>query len=278
VLVDLTPHSMGIKCLEMPEEFTSSVNEFKFAPIISRNTPLPASRSEMFCTVSDNQSAVDIEIFQGESNDVRRNHRVGKFMVEGLAKVAAGNQLVVQLDLNLDGTLKVSAREKSTGMVKQVSIQNAMARFALEERDAAKSRLDRLWANPTWNEDDEEDAKQGLPDYVSDSDIPYEEDDEEDDLDATLDFDATEVIPQPAPRFNTAASAAPADDGHRETVQARALLEKTDRVREKASAEDKLELDRLSDGVRTAMQGRNWPSLTKACNELADVLFYLEDA
>jgi molecular chaperone DnaK len=280
VLVDLTPHSMGIRCLEMPEEFSMSVNEHKFATIIARNTPLPASRSEMFCTVSDNQSTVEVDIFQGESGDVRRNHRVGKFLVEGLAKVPAGNQLVVQLDLNLDGTLKVSAREKSTGMVKQISIQNAMARFALEERDAAKARLDRLWANPDWNEDDIEDAKLDLPDFgASDGDIPFDDEEDDEGFGASETFDDEEEAPKPAPRFNTAAaSSSSSDDGHRETVQARALLEKTDRVREKASAEDKLELDRLSDGVRTAMQSRNWPSLTKACNDLADVLFYLEDA
>src|SRR4029079_17673491 len=47
VLVDVTPHSMGIRCLEMREEYSMSVNEHKCATIIARNTPFPASRSEM---------------------------------------------------------------------------------------------------------------------------------------------------------------------------------------------------------------------------------------
>jgi len=260
VLVDLTPHSMGIKVLDVPDHFSHSMDTFKFATIIPRNTPLPASRSEMFCTVGENQPVVDIEIFQGESSDVRRNHLVGKFVVEGLAKVPAGNQIVVQLDLNLDGTLKVSAREKATGMVKQVSIQNAMARFALEERDAAKARLDRLWANPDWNEDDETDARLAQPDF------------EETEGDSLAAFDEAES------EFVPAEEASAGTEGQRETVQARALLEKTERVREKASAEDQLELDRLIKGVRNAMQDRNWPELTESCNTLADVLFYLEDS
>jgi molecular chaperone DnaK len=274
VLVDLTPHSMGIKVLDMPESFSQAGSQFKFVPIVKRNTPLPASRSEMFCTVTDSQPIVEIEIYQGEHSDVRKNHPVGKFLVEGLAKVPAGNQILVQLDLNLDGTLKVSAREKATGLVKQVSIQNAMARFALEERDAAKARLDRLWANPDWNEDDEQDAELGLPDYEpAEGESFLDEDDEDEDEGYDPGHGYEDEFTPPAPLATPSA-----DDGHRETVQARALLEKAARIREKASAEDQAELDRLGKAVQTAIQARNWPELTEACNNLADVLFYLEDA
>src|SRR5438067_8070269 len=119
--------------------------EFRFAPIIHRNTPLPASRSELFHTYRDGQTEVEIDVYQGESDDVRRNHRVGKFMITGLAPVAAGNPIVVQLDLNLDGMLKVSARERATGLQKQVTIENALAQFEREEQEQARNRLDRLW-------------------------------------------------------------------------------------------------------------------------------------
>ena len=67
-------------------------------------------------------------------------------------------------------------------------------------------------------------------------------------------------------------------EGQRETVQARALLEKADRVRAKASDEDRDELDRLAGRVRDAMTDRRWSDLQSACNDLSDVLFYLEDA
>ncbi len=302
VLVDITPHSVGIKSLEIPDSYSLHLNEFRFAPIITRNTPLPASRSELFCTVADHQPKVEIDIFQGESGDVRRNHRVGKFLVEGLARVPAGNQILVQMDLTLDGTLKVSAREKTTGLVKQITIENAMARFAVEERDAAKQRLERMWANPGWNEGDAEDAEEEetsmtvsdiLGDEADEAD-GYFEDEDEDDEDEALPWEddededgdeeeageyepePAEQVPQPSSRIS--ATAAPTAEGSREAAQARSLLEKVERVRGKAAAEDQAELDKLTGRVKAALDEMRWGDLQAACNDLADVLFYLEDA
>jgi molecular chaperone DnaK len=67
-------------------------------------------------------------------------------------------------------------------------------------------------------------------------------------------------------------------EGQRESVQAQALLEKAGRLRAKTNAEDQLELDRLTGAVRNALTDRRWPELSAACNDLSDVLFYLEDA
>jgi molecular chaperone DnaK len=245
VLVDITPHSLGIKCLEYPSDYTFRPNEFKFAPIIKRNTPLPASRSEVFCTVADNQPTVEIDVYQGESGDVRRNHRVGRFLIEGLARVPAGNQIVVQLDLTLDGILKVSAREKATGLVKQITIENALARFAVEEREAARARLSRMWGTPSLGHDGWASPAANARDGLGPPDFPT-------------------LTPGPA-------------EGQRETVQARALLDKAERIRQGISAEDRAELDRLIDAVRTALADRRWGDLAAASNDLSDVLFYLED-
>jgi molecular chaperone DnaK len=240
VLVDVTPHSLGIKCLDTAMGFPF---EFRFAPIVRRNTPLPASRSELFHTYRDRQKEVEIDVYQGESDDVRRNARVGKFMIQGLAPVEAGNPIVVQLDLNLDGMLKVSARERATGLQKQVVIENALAQFERDERAEARDRLDRLWvdqADPFEDEEAEEDDEGG----------------------------AGEEMPSlaPGPR-----------EGQREAVQARALLEKADRLMPRVQAEDKPEVERLMEKVRTTLTDRQWDKLTAASNELADVLFYLED-
>jgi len=260
VLVDITPHSLGIKCLEMPDDYGFRPNEFKFAPIIPRNSPLPASRSEVFATVVDNQSAVEIEVFQGESPDVRRNHRVGEFKIEGLARVPAGNQIVVQLDLTLDGILKVSAREKATGLVKQITIENALARYAVTERAQAQARLNQMWSD-------------------LESLTPDEEDDDSDDLEGSSGDEfgdggsAEPAAPLGVPQLDPGPR-----EGQREAVQARALLEKADRVRGKAGAEDQAELDRLTTRIRDAMTDRRWGDLQSACNDLSDVLFYLEDA
>ena len=67
-------------------------------------------------------------------------------------------------------------------------------------------------------------------------------------------------------------------EGQREAVQARALLEKAERLLERVQPEDKPEVERLMEKVRTALTDRQWDQLTPASNELADMLFYLEDA
>ena len=236
VLVDITPHSLGIKCLDLSQGYDFP---FRFAPILHRNTPLPASRSEVFHTVHDRQTSVEIDIYQGEHGDVRNNYAVGKFLIQGLAQVPAGNQLVVQIDLNLDGMLKVSARERATGLQKQVTIENALARFERDERDLARQRLERLWSDSG----DQEEAVEEIPEELA--------------------------IPQlvPGPR-----------EGQRETVQARALLEKADRLLGRLPAEDRTEVERLMTRVRTALTDRQWEQVTAGSNELTDILFYIEDA
>ncbi|MBL8799749.1 MAG: Hsp70 family protein, partial [Planctomycetia bacterium] len=162
VLVDITPHSLGIKVLDESMSFRNPGHPFRFAPIIHRNTPLPASRSELFHTTFDDQREVDIEVYQGESEDPRRNHQIGKFRVVGLAPVPAGNPILVQLDLNLDGILKVSAKERATGLQKQITIENALARYVSEERDAARERLGRLWDADEDEADDTEELEMNV--------------------------------------------------------------------------------------------------------------------
>jgi molecular chaperone DnaK len=239
VLVDITPHSLGIRCLDESMGFEF---DYRFAPIIHRNTPLPASRSELFHTARDGQTEVEIEVYQGESDDVRRNHLVGHFRVQGLAPVAAGNPIVVQLDLNLDGILKVSARERATGLQKQVVIENALAHYEAEEQEEARERLQLLW----------------------------DEQDQDEEVNGEVNGEGRELaeLPElsPGPR-----------EGQRETVQARALLEKAERLLERVQPEDRAEVERLMTKVRTALTDRRWDQVTAASNELADTLFYLED-
>jgi molecular chaperone DnaK len=245
VLVDITPHTLGIKCVsdDMGMPFLH-----RFAPIIKRTTPLPASRSEVFYTWSDNQTEVEIDVYQGEDDDVRRNHRIGRFLVEGLSRVPSGNPILVQLDLNLDGVLRVSARERATGLQKQVTIENALARFQREERSLAQDRLARLWA-------EQEEEEEGDFGASAEEPLPI--------------AGATEEMPSlvPGPR-----------EGQREAVQARALLEKAQRLLEKVPAEDRAEVERQMQRVQVAMTDHRWAEVTAAANELADTLFYLEDA
>lgn len=255
VLVDITPHSLGIKTLDPSSNMFGE--RLIFTPIIKRGTPLPVSRSELFRTVTDSQPKVEIDIYQGESENLRQNHRVGMFLVEGLGKFPAGNQILVQLDLTLDGVLKVSAKEKATGLSKQIVIDNALEAMSSEERSESINRLDELWAD-RFQEDE---------DYPGDDLL-----DDEDNPEGAMEHEESEAA-RPAPILDAGPR-----EGQRETVQARALLEKAERLRAKATSEDQEELDRLMQNVRVAMDDRVWSKLEPACNALADVLFYLEDA
>ncbi len=141
ILVDITPHTLGIEVLG---ELYGFMSTNCYSPIIERNTPLPASRTEIYSTVTDEQEAVDIRVFQGENPDTRYDTLVGEFMVEGLAKVPAGNQILVRFDLDLNGILKVTATERATGLAKHVVIDNAMERFRKKQRSDAVDRLESI--------------------------------------------------------------------------------------------------------------------------------------
>jgi len=236
VLVDITPHSLGINTLGVEDDGFET--PFQFSVIIRRNTPLPAMRSEVFTTSVDNQQVVEIGVFQGENPDVRNNSELGKFHVEGLGRVPRGNQIVVQFELDLNGILKVSAKEKMSGLQKQITIQNALHAPSADEVLAAQRRLGDLWEeNFGDNPQEVEIANQAPPELV------------------------------PGPR-----------EGQRETVQARALMEKAERLLPGMQPEDKSEVERVLGQLRQELDERAWNRLSELGNQLSDVLFYLEDA
>jgi molecular chaperone DnaK len=118
ILVDITPHTFSTKSLGVFDGCERLIS----VPIISRNTPLPASKSEIFYTVCDNQEGVEVEAHQGEMPLPEQNTLIGEFSVKGLSKVPAGNPIVIHFDLDLNGMLKVTATEKLTGLAKSVTM------------------------------------------------------------------------------------------------------------------------------------------------------------
>ena len=91
-------------------------------PLIARNTPLPASKADLFSTCYDNETEVNITAYQGESRDPEENTLLGDFLIEGLSAVPAGNLVMIHFDLDLNGMLKVTATEKTTGLAKTVTL------------------------------------------------------------------------------------------------------------------------------------------------------------
>lgn len=142
VLVDVTPYTFGTSALgELDGEFYP----YCFIPIIPRNTPIPVRKSDVFYTVVDNQAGVDVRIYQGEDRDAQQNIEIGQFLVEGLSKAPAGNEVMLDLALDRDGILHVTASEKKTGLERQIRIDQAIPRYDASGLQQARERIGALF-------------------------------------------------------------------------------------------------------------------------------------
>ncbi|MGB5064723.1 MAG: Hsp70 family protein, partial [Candidatus Competibacter sp.] len=112
VLVDITPYTFGTSVVG---ELNGTPYPFTYVPIIHKNTPIPVTKSDVVYTMYDRQEAVLVHVYQGEDPDALNNIELGQFFVENLSKVPAGNPIVIQFSLDLNGIMNVSAREKKTG-------------------------------------------------------------------------------------------------------------------------------------------------------------------
>ncbi len=142
VLVDVTPYSFGPSCLG---ELEGEVVPYFYVPVIRKGTPLPVTREESFKTVYDNQEKWDVQIYQGESRDARRNILVGRFMASGFSRVPWGNEILCRMSLDLDGILSVEVVEKRTGLSKTVTIEGVLEEFQGERLARARARTEALW-------------------------------------------------------------------------------------------------------------------------------------
>ena len=146
VLVDVTPYTFGTSALG---EFNGEMYPYCFIPVIHKNTPIPVSKTEMFYTAFDDQVGVDVQVYQGEDPDALNNTEIGNYRVEGLRKVAAGNQITATFSLDLDGILHVTSREKSTGLEKSITIEGALAGVVGDEWESAREHINSLFSDDT---------------------------------------------------------------------------------------------------------------------------------
>ena len=113
LLLDVTPLSLGIETL-------GGV----FTRLIDRNTTIPTKKSQVFSTAEDNQSAVTISVYQGEREMATHNKMLGQFNLEGIPAAARGvPQIEVSFDIDANGIVKVSAKDKATGKEQAISIK-----------------------------------------------------------------------------------------------------------------------------------------------------------
>jgi molecular chaperone DnaK len=139
ILVDITPHTLGISCLGF---LNGMYSPNYFAPIIHRNSSLPVSRSELFYTSHDGQERAEFCVYQGEHEDATLNELIGTFQLEDLVDKAAGeNDIEVRFDLDLNGTLKVTALERATSRQNHLTIDSAITRFKAGNQEEARRKL-----------------------------------------------------------------------------------------------------------------------------------------
>lgn len=239
VLVDISPYSFGPSHLGFLKGVPS---EHCYHPIIYRNTPLPVSRTDSYFTVLDNQEGWRVSIYQGDDPNALNNILVGRFLIEGLSSVPAGNEILCRMDLDLDGILKVTAIEKRTGLAKQITIEGATTAMSEAEVARARSRMQELFG-----EEDEENL--GLVDV--------------DEAGFTTDSEVSEEAEN--------------RDRRVQISEARALLERSRRLLDRMNPEDREEAIALHEQLEGALNAADWERLRQAMSELADLLFYVEE-
>ena len=115
LLLDVTPLSLGVETM-------GGV----MTKLIERNTTIPARRTETFSTAEDNQSAVDVVVLQGEREMAQDNRTLGRFRLEGIRPAARGvPQIEVTFDIDANGILNVSAKDKDTGKEQTITISGS---------------------------------------------------------------------------------------------------------------------------------------------------------
>ncbi|HCR81309.1 MAG TPA: molecular chaperone DnaK [Candidatus Pacebacteria bacterium] len=115
VLLDVTPLTLGLETL-------GGVR----TPLIERNTTIPTSKSQIFSTAADNQTQVEINVLQGEREMAADNRSLGRFILDGIPPAMRGTpQIEVTFDIDSNGILNVSAKDKTTNKEQKITIQNS---------------------------------------------------------------------------------------------------------------------------------------------------------
>ena len=132
LLLDVTPLTLGIETL-------GGV----FTPLIERNTTIPAKKSQIFSTAADNQTSVEVHVLQGERKMASGNRTLGRFILDGIPPAPRGvPQIEVTFDIDANGIVHVSAKDKATGKENKIRIE-ASSGLSEEEIDQMVEEAER---------------------------------------------------------------------------------------------------------------------------------------
>jgi molecular chaperone DnaK len=144
LLLDVTPLSLGV-------ETAGGL----MTKIIERNTTIPARRSEVFTTAADNQPAVDVVVLQGERELARDNRVLGRFKLENIRPAPRGEpQVEVTFDIDANGILNVTARDKDTGSEQGITIS--------EQSNLDKNEVERMLGEAEANRREDEQLRKAV--------------------------------------------------------------------------------------------------------------------
>jgi molecular chaperone DnaK len=249
VLVDVSPFSFGPSYLGNRGGFPYV---HCYHPIIHRNTPLPVTRTNQYCTVHPYQTSVQIEIYQGEDEDALKNILVGDFLIEGLRPTEEPNEVLCRMSLDVDGILHVTAIEKETGKSKHITIARALEAKSPAEIAAARERVEKLYSSrpaEDFSSDLAEDQAALEGEEMSEPGNPEEAEE------------------QVAPTSGIPAGA----EG-----EAKGLIEQSRRLLDKMHPEDKEEVIGLHERISAAISANDPDELNKATADLRELLFFVE--
>lgn len=226
LLLDVTPLTLGI-------ETAGNVR----TPMIDRNSTIPTSKSQVFSTYADNQPQVEIHVLQGEREMAADNKSLGTFVLDGIAPAPRGvPQIEVTFNLDANGILNVSAKDKGTGKEQSITIQNSgnlskediekaqreaeehaeedkKKREAVEVRNQLENAIYQAEKMPDEFKDKiSDDDKKVIADAVEEA-KKHKDATDKDELDAALKALNDAIMPIGAKMYEEASKEAPAEDG-----------------------------------------------------------------